>query len=215
MAYFMQEFSFQTGIDIQRIILFLHGYGANGEDLLDIGKHWQDSLPHTLFIAPNAPYPHPYIPNGFMWFDFKDVSNITPEDIRNGLNKIRPILQDYLRTLSKIYGVSLANIIPVGFSQGAMIALDLLVCEPEIKTIIDYAGIYYPTNAVIENASSKRALLVHGADDTVVSYHYMPEAEKALTKLGIHVTPITCAGLGHGINAEGIAAGETFLKEAS
>lgn len=211
----MQEFSFQTGTDINRIILFLHGYGADGEDLLSIGKHWQDSLPHTLFIAPNAPYLHPQIPNGFMWFDFKDVNSITPDDIKDGLNKTRPIIKDYLQTLVKKYGVSLGNIIPVGFSQGAMIALDLLACEPEIKAVIDYAGIYYPLNNFIENATSKRALLVHGTDDTVVSYHYMPEAQKALTELGIHVTPITCAGLGHSISAEGIAAGETFLKEAS
>lgn len=211
----MQEFSFQTGTDIQRIILFLHGYGADGEDLLGLGKHWQDSLTQTLFIAPNAPYPHPYVPNGFMWFDFKDVNNISSEDIKDGLNKIRPIFQGYLRTLSKDYGVPLSRITLVGFSQGAMIALDLLACEPEIKAVIDYAGVYYPMSDVIENSGSKRALLVHGTDDTVVPYHHMPEAEKALTKLGIHVTSITCAELGHSINAEGIAAGEKFLKEVS
>lgn len=210
----MQEFSFQTGNEIKRIILFLHGYGADGEDLLDIGRHWQDSLPDTLFIAPNAPYSHPQIPNGFMWFDFKDVNNITPYDIKNGLNKTRPIIQDYLQTLSQKHGVSLSQIIPVGFSQGAMIALDLLACEPEIKAIIDYAGIYYPMYNFIENAASKRALLVHGADDTIVPYHHMPDAQKALTALGIHVTPITCVELGHSINAVGIAAGETFLKAA-
>jgi phospholipase/carboxylesterase len=210
----MQEFSFQTGNEINRIVLFLHGYGANGEDLLGIGKHWQDSLPHTLFIAPNAPYPHPYLSNGFMWFDFKDVNNITPEDIKEGLIKTRPIIQNYLKTLSQRYGVPLSKIIPVGFSQGAMIALDLLAFEPEIKAVIDYAGIYYPLNNCIENAASKKALLVHGTDDTIVPYHHMPEAQKALANQGIHVTPIRCAELGHSIDALGIAAGETFLKEA-
>jgi phospholipase/carboxylesterase len=213
----MQVASFQTGTDIKHIILFLHGYGANGEDLLGVGRHWQDSLPHTLFIAPNAPYSHPHIPNGFMWFDFKDINNITSEDIKEGLSKTRPIIQDYLQKLVSTYEVPLANIIPVGFSQGAMIALDLLACTPEIKAVIDYAGIYYPYPGCtsIENARSKRALLVHGTDDTVVSYHHMPEAEKMLTDLGIHVTPITCTGLGHSISAEGIAAGATFLKEVS
>lgn len=211
----MQAASFQTGTDINRIILFLHGYAANGEDLLSIGRFWQDSLPHTLFIAPNAPYPHPQIPNGFMWFDFKDTSNITPEDIKDGLNKARPIIQDYLKTLVKTYEVPLSNIILVGFSQGAMIALDILTCTSEIKTVIEYAGIYYPMHNPVENAASKKVLLVHGIDDTVVPYHHMCEAEKALTDLGIHVTHITCAELGHSINAEGIAAGETFLKEVS
>jgi phospholipase/carboxylesterase len=210
----MQEASFQTGTDINRIILFLHGYGANGEDLLGIGKHWQDSLPHTLFIAPNAPYSHPQIPNGYMWFNFKDTSNITPDDIKDGLNNIRPVIQEYAQTLSRKYGVPLAHIILVGFSQGAMIALDLFACEPDIKTAIDYAGIYYPFRTSIENATSKKALLVHGTDDTVVPYHHMREAEKALTNLGIHVTSITCAELGHSISMEGITAGETFLKEA-
>lgn len=211
----MQVASFQTDTDIKRIILFLHGYGANGEDLLTIGRHWQDSLPHTLFIAPNAPYPHAQIPNGFMWFDFKDTSAITSDDIKNGLNAVRPIIQDYLQTLAKTYGVPLANIILVGFSQGAMIALDTLACTSEIKTIIEYAGIYYPMHNLIENAVSKQALLVHGTDDTVVPYHHMSEAEKALTKFGIHVTSITCTGLGHSISDQGIAAGETFLKEVA
>ena len=204
---------FQTGTEIERIILFLHGYGANGEDLLDIGKNWEKSLSNTLFIAPDAPYIHPQLSSGYMWFDFKDTSNITVDDIKNGLDKIRPVIKDYLQTLSKTYSVPISRIIPVGFSQGAMIALDLLVCEPEVQAVIDYAGVYYPTRNSIENPEFKKALLVHGADDTVVPYRHMAEAEILLTHLGIHVTCLSCEGLGHSINPEGIAAGEAFLKE--
>jgi len=205
--------SFQTGQDIRRIILFLHGYGANGEDLLDIGKCWQNSLPNTLFIAPNAPYSHPQIPSGYMWFDFKDINNITPEDIKGGLDRTRPIVQEYLRTLANKHGVTLADIIPVGFSQGSMITLDLLVHEPDIKNVIEYAGIYCPVQNFTENADLKRALLIHGTDDFVVPYEYMSKAEKELISIGIRVTSVTCPGLGHSISPEGIAAAESFLRE--
>lgn len=204
---------FQTGTQIKHVVLFLHGYGANGDDLLSIGRDWQDSLPDTLFIAPNAPYQHPYIDSGYMWFDFQDKQNISPNDVKTGLNNIRPIIKDYVQKLTQEYNVPYSSLVPVGFSQGAMIALDLLTCEPEIKAIIEYAGVYYPMCTSIENAASKKALLVHGTDDTVVPYHHMRDTEKALTELGIHVTSIPCAGLDHGINDEGIRAGKLFLKE--
>ena len=45
--------------DFERIIVFLHGYGANGNDLISIGNAWQKVIPKTIFLSPNAPFDCP------------------------------------------------------------------------------------------------------------------------------------------------------------
>ncbi len=211
----LQAVSFQNASQIDRIVLFLHGYGANGEDLINIGRYWDADLPGTLFIAPNAPYVHPYLQNGYMWFPFKDISNITLDDIKNGLLAIRPVIHNYIDELSKIHKVPTYQIIPVGFSQGGMIALDTLVTCHQMKVAICYAGSYYPFKNELDAGVKKHALLVHGLEDSVVRYHYMKDAEAELIKLGVYVKSVTCAGVGHSISQEGILAGVNFLKEWS
>lgn len=106
---------FQTGTQIKHVVLFLHGYGANGDDLLSIGRDWQDSLPDTLFIAPNAPYQHPYIDSGYMWFDFQDKQNISPNDVKTGLNNIRPIDRDITLMFYFAVGTMICAFIPLTF----------------------------------------------------------------------------------------------------
>ena len=49
-------------------VVFLHGYGANGADLLGLADPLSEHLPDTLFIAPNAPETCPGAPFGFQWF---------------------------------------------------------------------------------------------------------------------------------------------------
>src|SRR5204863_9064351 len=37
------------------LVVLLHGYGANGDDLIALGDGWRRSLPDAAFVAPNAP----------------------------------------------------------------------------------------------------------------------------------------------------------------
>ena len=43
--------------EAKRLVVFLHGYGADGNDLIDIGRAWQQFLPDAAFVSPHAPEP--------------------------------------------------------------------------------------------------------------------------------------------------------------
>ena len=52
----------------RQLVVFLHGYGADGNDLIDIGRAWQGLLPHAAFVSPHAPEPCGQAPVGRQWF---------------------------------------------------------------------------------------------------------------------------------------------------
>ena len=52
----------------KQLVVFLHGYGADGNDLIEIGRQWQRWLPDAAFVAPNAPELLPGSPMGRQWF---------------------------------------------------------------------------------------------------------------------------------------------------
>ena len=52
----------------KNVVVFLHGYGADGNDLIDIGRAWQDLLPDAAFVSPHAPEPCGQAPMGRQWF---------------------------------------------------------------------------------------------------------------------------------------------------
>src|SRR4051812_19005501 len=60
------------------LVVFLHGYGANGADLLDIGRDWAEDLPDTAFISPDAPDVCEAFAGGFQWFSIR-AAQITQE----------------------------------------------------------------------------------------------------------------------------------------
>ena len=52
----------------RHLMVLLHGYGSDGNDLIAIGRHWSTSLPDTLFVSPNAPDACDINPSGYQWF---------------------------------------------------------------------------------------------------------------------------------------------------
>jgi phospholipase/carboxylesterase len=75
------------GGQAKRLVVFLHGYGADGKDLIDIGRAWQGLLPDTAFVSPHAPEPCGQAPVGRQWFSltFRD-----PDERWRGVNKAAP-----------------------------------------------------------------------------------------------------------------------------
>ena len=63
-----------TSGQAKRLVVFLHGYGADGNDLIDIGRAWQGLLPDAAFVSPHAPEPCGQAPTGRQWFSltFRD-----------------------------------------------------------------------------------------------------------------------------------------------
>lgn len=193
----------------KQLVVFLHGYGADGENLIDIARSWQDSLPDAEFIAPDAPNPCEINPLGRQWFGLVDFS---PFNVRAGLDNVRPRVTRYLKGLLAERQLSLSNLVLVGFSQGTMLALDLMFSLPHLQGVIGYSGAFYPPIAETLQPPYPEVLLVHGAMDTIVPYTALGEAERQLKLFGVTPSTHTCPGLGHSINHTGITLGGQFLE---
>ncbi len=193
-----------------RLVVLLHGYGANGEDLIGLGAQWRSTLPQALFVAPNAPNACAINPGGFEWFDFSnpDLSRIPPLAAA-----ARPIVVELLEAIWAETGLTVDQTVLAGFSQGAMMALEvgLRLAEP-VSAIVGFSAAL-PSVATLagEIRSRPPVCLVHGDADEVVPYAYGRTAAQVVEGLGVPVEFHTSVGAGHMIAEDGLAAATAFL----
>lgn len=199
----------QSGSSPKKLVVLLHGYGSNGENLLDLAQMWSASMEEVEFHSPNAVEPCEAVGFGYQWFGLKDFS---PFNMRQGLDKAAPVLKEYLEHLLRIHHLKSSDLALVGFSQGTMMALEMMFHLPGLAAIIGYSGAFYPPVSVTPNLIKPEILLVHGTADTVVPYSLMHESNTQLQRLGVISKTHTCSGLGHSIDMEGITLGGQFLK---
>lgn len=198
----------KSGFPPEKLIVLLHGYGANGENLIDLADMWAASLPFVEFHAPNAPEVCDSVPYGYQWFGLKDFS---PYNMRAGLDRAAPFLKTYLEQLLITRGLTSSDLILVGFSQGTMMALEMMFHLPGVRGILGYSGAFYPPVLPATLVSKPEVFLVHGMADMVVPYPMMMEGANQLQRLGLTPKTHTCYGLGHSIDLEGISLGGQFL----
>src|SRR5947209_11870824 len=154
----------------RQLIVFLHGYGADGNDLIDIGRAWQPLLPHAAFVSPHAPEPCGQAPVGKQWFalTFRD-----PNERWLGVNQATPVLDRFLETELKRRNLPASALALVGFSQGTMMALHAGLRRASAPlAIVGYSRILVvppnvdPKKIASEIRSQKPLLVSHGeADD--------------------------------------------------
>lgn len=192
----------------KNLVVFCHGYGSNGADLIGLAPYWSEQLPDTEFLSPNAPQIWESYPSGYQWFSLREF---TPQAMRAGLDEATPILRDYLLDALHQRNLQPKDLAIVGFSQGGMIALDMMFLIPDIGGLLCYSGAYYPRINGSIPGEKPQILLVHGDEDTVVPYDYFLQAQQNLAKLGLTPQTLTCTGLGHSIDEEGLNAGRKFL----
>lgn len=193
---------------LSKIVVFLHGYGASGDDLIGLGNLWEDLLPPTVFIAPNAPEPCDANIFGYQWFGLPDFS---PTNMRFGLDRIRPVLLDYLQTLLNEHQLSPQDLALVGFSQGTIVALEMMFAMPNLNCVLGYSGTFFRPPPSLVSSPTTKALLIHGNIDTVVPYISLFQSQAQLKTLGVDTEIYTCHGIGHTINERGIELGGQFL----
>jgi phospholipase/carboxylesterase len=201
-----------TGGKPRKLVILLHGIGANGDDLIGLAPYWAQALPEAEFLAPNAPYPCDMAPFGYQWFSLQDRS---PGPMLAGVRRAAPILDGFIDEALRARGLSDADLALVGFSQGTMMSLHVAPRRnAPCAGVVGYSGALLGPDLLAEEAVSKpEMLLIHGAADEVVSVAALPAAEQALKSCGMAVSAIVRPGLGHGIDPEGIALGSAFLKE--
>ena len=199
----------------RQLVVFLHGYGADGNDLIEIGRAWQQLLPHAAFVSPHAPEPCGQAPVGRQWFalTFRD-----PNERWIGANKAAPILERFLDAELNRNKLPPSALALVGFSQGTMMALHVgLRRAAAPAAIVGYSGLLVtPPDGDLEKLapeikSRPPVLLVHGDRDDLIPPQALFQSVQVLAALGIspewHLSP----GIGHGIDAEGLRHGGEFL----
>ena len=195
-----------------KIIIFLHGYGANGHDLINIGNAWRKELPKTMFISPNAPFECSWGNNAYQWFE---LTSISPESIGSGLEKAGPYLNRFIDHISKEKKVPHEKIFFVSFSQGTMMALYHL-CKRSSKCagIMGYSGLLFSDDNFNLRIKSKPPIrLYHGKNDDVIPFEQTINAYKKLKSLNFDVAHEIKDFLGHGIDEDGLEYGLEFIKK--
>ena len=196
----------------RRLVILLHGLGADGNDLIGLAPYWARLLPDAEFLSPDAPFPCDTAPFGYQWFSSQDRS---PEAVLGGVRAAAPILDAFIDEALEERGLRSGELALVGFSQGTMMSLfvGLRRAEP-VAGIIGFSGrLLAPELLPTELRSRPPVLLVHGADDPVVPYSSLAAAEAALKEVGVPVETVTSVGIGHSIDEQGLRRGGQFLKD--
>jgi phospholipase/carboxylesterase len=199
----------------RQLVVFLHGYGADGNDLIDIGRAWQQLLPQAAFVSPHAPEPCGQAPVGRQWFA---LTFRNPDERWIGVNKAAPLLERFLDAELARHKLPPSALALVGFSQGTMMALHVgLRRAVSPAAIVGYSGLLVERSDgdaekfAAEITSRPPVLLVHGDRDDLIPPQALFQATQGLAALGVPVEWHLSAGIGHGIDAEGLRHGGEFL----
>ncbi|HUG62724.1 MAG TPA: phospholipase [Methylomirabilota bacterium] len=195
------------------LVVFLHGYGADGNDLIDIGRAWQPHLPGVAFASPHAPEPCGMSPAGRQWFPL----TMRDEHERwRGTSGAAPVLDAFLDAERDRVGVPDERIVLVGFSQGTMMALHVgLRRRRGPAAIVGFSGHITGGPEMLAEATARpRITMIHGDRDEVLPIDLMFVAVTMLGAAGIPATFHISPGLGHGIDQRGLMLGLTAVGEA-
>ena len=197
----------------RELVIMLHGYGADGRDLIGLAPHWARALPHAAFVAPNAPFPCEAAPYGYQWFSFADRD---PAMLLGGVMAAAAILQGFIAGELGERELGEDRLALVGFSQGAMLALHVAPRRVRAAAaVVGYSGaLVGPDRLASEIRSRPPILLVHGDADPVVPFAELAAAAAALDSAGLKVTAVARPGLAHGIDETGLTLGGRFLADA-
>ncbi len=198
---------------VRHAVVLLHGLGADGQDLIDIGNYWRPLLPDTLFFAPNAPFACDMAPWGYQWFSLQQWDEVF---IEAGVRQVAGVLHGMLDALMQTHALAARDVALGGFSQGCMMSLHVGLRRKEaLACLVGYSGMLVRPEQLQEEMQSRPpVLLVHGRQDMVVPFHHLATAEKTLKALRVPVETLACEGLAHGIDEAGLQAGLRQLQAA-
>ncbi|MEI6282718.1 MAG: phospholipase [Alphaproteobacteria bacterium] len=199
------------GGDPRSIVVFLHGYGSNGDDLIGLAPYWKAALPHTLFIAPNSPQACPGQPGGYQWWNLMSRSE---EERTDGVGQSAPALNAFIDAQLVQYGLAASKLALVGFSQGTMMALHVGPRRAQaLAGIAGYSGLLVNPRALPKDVASKPpVILIHGDADLVVPVTASYEAHGVLMGLEFETALHISSRLGHSIDEAGLRHGGAFLS---
>jgi phospholipase/carboxylesterase len=202
--------------EIRSVVVFLHGYGANGADLLGLADPLAEHMPDTLFIAPDAPEHCAGAPMGFQWFPIPWIDESSEEDAAAGLRQAAADLQSFLDGVMVDEDVLPEQMILFGFSQGTMMALHVAPRRDDpVAGVVAFSGRLLEPELLAGEALCRPAvLLIHGDQDDMVTPDSLPRAAEGLQAAGwTEVYAHVMRGTGHGIAPDGLQVALAFMAE--
>ena len=197
----------------RQLVVLLHGYGADGNDLIGLSKHWQELLPEAAFASPHAPERCTMSGAGYQWFP---LARLDPHETARGVESAAPALSSFLDAELARYGLGPERLALVGFSQGTMMALHVGLRLPQLPAaIVGFSGLLVaPERLPSFPGGGPKLFLAHGDADQVIPPAALFVSAGALGRTGLtvqwHLTP----GMGHGISPDSLEISGWILRNA-
>jgi phospholipase/carboxylesterase len=198
-----------SGSKPSALVVLVHGYGSNGDDLISLAAMIQPALPTVAFVAPNAPSLLPHMADAHQWWP---IESFSAAERATGASAAAPGLDAFLTKDLEDAGLGPDRLLLIGFSQGTMMALHVgLRRENAVAGIIGISGMLVaPETLQAEIRSRPPVLLIHGTADDVVPFRSLDLATKALLAAQVPVETHVSQGIGHTVSQDGLAAAATF-----
>ncbi len=193
------------------LVVLLHGYGSNGDDLISLAPLIQPMLPDAAFVAPNAPGLLPHMAAAYQWWP---IQTFSAAERAQGATSAAPGIDDFLTRELAASDLEDDRLLLVGFSQGTMMALHVALRRPKrIAGVIGFSGMLVaPERLQDEIRSRPPVLLVHGTADDVVPFRSLDLAQSALRAASVVVETHVSQGIAHTVGPDGLSAAAAFAK---
>jgi phospholipase/carboxylesterase len=196
-------------------VIFVHGYGADGADLLGLAEPLAPHLPGTAFYAPDAPEPSTVNPMGRQWFPIPWLDGSTQAAAETSMARAVAALDAFVDRVLADEGIEPERLILFGFSQGTMMSLHVAPRRREpVAGVVGFSGrLLGGDRLAAETVSRPPVLLIHGDADEMVPPESLPEAARALEAADFDVAVYVMRGTGHGISPEGLGVAVGWMRQ--
>ncbi len=194
-------------------VILLHGYGANGRDLISLAMEWAPKCPNTLFIAPDAPNPCEETVLGRQWFSLEQFSK---DFMQRQIEDHWRAASHYVDAVIEEFNITEDKIVLCGFSQGTMMSLYTALSRPNhCAGVLGYSGMLLGQNNARLSPHKKLPIhLIHGQADPVIPVNEFHAMKDFFNDNGFNnVSGYTTKGLAHNIDQNGIESGLYFIRD--
>jgi len=208
----------KSGNKPQNLVIFLHGFGSNKDDLISLSDFFAEDLPDTLFISPNAPKELDMMFNAYSWFsldniDFNKRIPEIPDSVKKEALESAKDINFLIDKMIKEYNIPEENVYIIGFSQGAtMSILTASQRKTPVKAVLSYSGLLF--DPIEWKSTPKRIGISHGKLDDVVPFSWHENNINILKTYCRDVKSFEVSSASHEITLSAIEFGKKILKES-